>query len=106
MHLSSKLPLDILSGGIKIGVVQAVTNDHEVNVAVSRINSLCYRAVHEGTLDSVGIWLEIFLDWLGQADRFLNEPTQVFEDRSRLVCPVVLLITYAVDRHQATSFEF
>ena len=100
-----KPPLDILSRRIEIRVIQIVSDHHEVDVAVSRIGSLRHRAVHEGTLDRAGVWLKGFLDRLGQADGLLNEPSQLFENRSRLVRSVVLLIADAFDGHEAASLE-
>src|SRR5215475_6980238 len=103
MDFPPKSSLNILSGSIKVGIVQAVTDYHEINVAMSRIGSLCHRAEHEGALDYVSIWLKGLLDWLSQADRFLNEPPQLFKDWGRLVCPIVLLISDTFNRHQAAS---
>ena len=105
MHLPPQLPFDILSRRIEIGVIQVVSDHDEVDVALRRIGSLRDGAVHEGTLDRVGVWRERFLDRFGQADGFLDESPQLFENWRRLVRSVVLLVADAFDRYEAASLQ-
>jgi hypothetical protein len=67
VHFASQFALSVLCCSIKIGVVQLVSNHHEIDVAVGCIGFLRNRSVDEGGLDPVGVWFEGLFDWLGQA---------------------------------------
>ena len=101
----------MLCSRIKIGVVQLVSNHHEIDVAVGRISLLRNRSVDEGGLDPVGVWFEElvnfegFFDWLGQANGLLDECSQLLEDGRALVCSVVLLIADALDGYEPATLQ-
>lgn len=103
MHLPSKLDLNVLSGAIKIGVIQIISDHHQVNVALGSVSSFRDGAVHESALDHVAVRFERLSNRLGQAHRFLDKSSQLFKNGSLCVGLVMRLIADALYRHQPTS---
>jgi hypothetical protein len=105
VYIPSEFALGASGRRVKIGVVQIVSDHHEINITVGSISPLRNRSEEERSLDRVGVWFEAFSDWLGHANGFLNESSQLVEDRSSLVCAVILLIADALDGYQSAPLQ-
>jgi hypothetical protein len=103
IDLAMQPVLGVLCRCVEIGVVQFVSDHHEIDVAMRGVGLLRDGPINKGRLDRAGVRFERLSDGLCKANRLLDEPAQFLKDGGVPICPVMLAVGDTLDRDKPAT---